>query len=346
MQFGIFSHIPWPEGKSPRDMVERITEGTQLAEELGFHCVWLAEHHFSRYGIGSSSLLILSSIAARTREIRLGTAILVPPLHHPIRLAEDTATLDVISDGRLDVGFGRGVPGYEYRAFDADWEESQGRFQESISIIKGLWTNRDYSHSGKYYKVKRADLVPLPVQQPHPPVYIAASRTEATLDFAASTGYRLIIGAVLDTANAIDLCHRFVKKSAVAGHKVPMSAIPFHRYFYVAETKEQARSDTIKGLTWNVDMAQWRYTLTEEGDVYKRLDDWRKQRTELPPGYDELCEKRAIIGTPEHCIAKIKEIQNEGIEYFVCDFAFGGNDHQKVLKSMKLFAREVMPAFG
>ena len=107
MDFALFSHIPWPEEHAPKRLYSDLTEQAIIGEELGFKAIWLAEHHFTRYGLGASSLVIASNIAARTNHIRLGTAVLIPPLHHPVRLAEDTATLDVLSDGRLDVGFGR-----------------------------------------------------------------------------------------------------------------------------------------------------------------------------------------------------------------------------------------------
>jgi alkanesulfonate monooxygenase SsuD/methylene tetrahydromethanopterin reductase-like flavin-dependent oxidoreductase (luciferase family) len=346
MKFGLFSHIPWPEGTEQRRIIEDITEEVQYGEELGFLGAWFAEHHFSRYGLGASSLILLSSIAARTQTIRLGTAILVPPLHYPIRLAEDTATLDLVSNGRLDIGFGRGSANYEYGGYNISREESQGRFQESIRIVEKLWTTPDYTHTGQYFTVHQATLVPAPVQQPHPPMYIAATLTQATLEFVVSTGHPLIIGVVLDTVDALALCRRFVEMSKAAGHSVPMSPIPFSRYFYVAETEEQARRDTQAGLEWTVDMIQWRRTFARGSEVHHRLADWRTARTEYPPSYDHLFTHRAIIGTPETCVAKIKALQQEGIDYFICNFAFGGLDHQKVLRSMDLFAREVMPHFG
>ena len=114
MKFGIFTHVPWPEGSDPKQVFEDTAEEVVRAEELGYHSAWLAEHHFSRYGIGSSPAALAGSLIAHTETIRIGTAVLVPPLHNPITLAEDTATLDVISGGRLDVGFGRGTAGYEY----------------------------------------------------------------------------------------------------------------------------------------------------------------------------------------------------------------------------------------
>jgi len=107
MQFGLFTHLPWPENTVPRRLIEEITEQVQYGEALGFQGAWFAEHHFSRYGLGSSSLVLLGALAAQTRTIRLGTAVLVPTLHNPIRLAEDIAMVDVVSNGRIDVGFGR-----------------------------------------------------------------------------------------------------------------------------------------------------------------------------------------------------------------------------------------------
>jgi len=345
MQFGLFSHIPWPEGTDPGQILAETTEQVQYGEQLGFQSAWFAEHHFSRYGLGSSSLLILGHIAARTETIRLGTAILVPPLHHPIRLAEETATLDVLSGGRLDVGLGRGSAGYEYNGYEVDQAESQGRFRETIRIVEQLWTTSNYSFEGQYFNLSQITLVPAPAQKP-PPMYIAATRTPATLEFVVSTGHPLIIGVVLDTPDAVDLCRRFAHMSAEAGFNVPLSRIPFSRYFYVAESDEEAIQDTRAALDWVLDMIQWRRTFTRGSEVTHRIDDFRRQRTELPTSYEHLLQHRAIIGTPEKCIAAIKALQAEGFENFICNFDFGGIPHAKVMRSMDLFSREVMPHFA
>lgn len=345
MKFGLFSHIPWPEGKEPRQLFDEITEQAVLGDELGFDSIWLAEHHFSRYGLGASSLVVASNIAARTKNIRLGTAVLVPTLHHPIRLAEDTATLDVISGGRLDVGYGRGAAGYEYTGYDLDHADSQRRFQEAIKMVQGLWTTPEYSHKGEFFSAHKANLVPTPLQKPHPPTYIAATRTPETLKFVASTGHPLIIGVVLNTSDALDLCHRFVAMSQENGIGVPISRIPFFRYCYVAETEEKARQESKSGLDWTLDVGQWRRAFKESSEVYHKLEDWRRERSELPPSYDYLFENRAVIGTPDQCIAQIKALQDQGIEFFGCNFFMGNIEHRNVLKSMKLFAKEVMPAF-
>ena len=225
----------------------------QYGEALGFQGAWFAEHHFSRYGLGSSSLVLLGALAAQTRTIRLGTAVLVPAFHNPIRLAEDIAMVDVVSNGRIDVGFGRGSAGYEYNGYGLDRNESQQRFQESIRMILGLWTTPGFAagaiphhqpgHSGSSRGAAAASRR----------VYIAATRTPTTLEFVVPTGQPLIVGMVLDTVDALDLCHRFVGCRPWR-LRVPMSRIPFLRYFYVAETEEQALEDTRQSLEWTIDM--------------------------------------------------------------------------------------------
>ncbi|MCH7736091.1 MAG: LLM class flavin-dependent oxidoreductase [Chloroflexi bacterium] len=345
MNFALFSHVPWPEGTDPKQVYDDITEEFLLGEELGFKSAWIAEHHFTRYGLGAAPMVLASNLLAKTTTLRLGFAVLVSPLHLPARVAEEIATLDILSGGRVDVGFGRGAAGSEYKVANVPGEESQARFQESITMIQGLWTNRNYSFEGQHYKITGANLVPVPVQKPHPPIYIAATRTKATQEFVAGSGHPLIIGVVLDTEDAVALCHTMVDLAKSKGNNMAMSQIPFFRYFYVAETEEQARADTKESLNWNIDMIQWRRTFDFGSEVYEKMEDFRKTRTELPPSYDSLYENRAFIGSTDQIIAKIKALQDQGIEHFGCNFSFGGMPQEKVVKSMRLFAKEVMPAF-
>jgi alkanesulfonate monooxygenase SsuD/methylene tetrahydromethanopterin reductase-like flavin-dependent oxidoreductase (luciferase family) len=134
--------------------------------------------------------------------------------------------------------------------------------------------------------------------------------------------------------------------SEESGKGVPMSGIPFFRYLYVAETEEQARRDTEGRLNWVVDIMQWRRHFEEGSEVYQNMEDWRRSRTELPVSYQDLLQNRAFVGTPEQCVAKIRALQEHGIEYFGCNFHFGGMEHDKVMRSMELFATEVMPHFA
>ena len=346
MDFALFSHIPWPEQYTPRGLYSDLSEQATLGEELGFKAIWLAEHHFTRYGLGASSLILASNIAARTEKIRLGTAVLIPPLHHPVRLAEDTATLDVISDGRLDVGFGRGAASSEYVNFGIDHAESQARYRETIEMVEALWTTPNYSHKGEYHTVNHANLVPTPLQDPHPPVYVAATRSQESLDFVASSGRRLIVGVVLDTPDAVELMQRFLKMSEEAGHGVSAAEVPFFRYFYVAETEAQAHKEARAALNWTLDLNTWRREFSVGSEVYDSMAEYLQRRTVFPPTYEYLAEKRAFIGDPDQCAAQIQALYDAGVRYFGCNFAFGGLAQEKQLKSMELFAKEVMPRFA
>ena len=346
MDFALFSHIPWPEGRTPKGLYADLIEQAMAGEEMGYAAIWLAEHHFTRYGLGASSLVLAGNIAARTARIRLGTAVLIPPLHNPVRLAEDTATLDVISDGRLDVGFGRGAAASEYVNFGVAHAESQARYRETIEMVEALWTTPNYTFQGQYYSVEGLNLAPTPLQQPHPPVYVAATRSVESLDFVANSGRRLIIGVVLDTADAIDLLQRYLELAKQAGNPAIAADVPVFRYCYVAETEEAAHRDAREALNWTLDVNTWRREFKVGSEVYQSLDEYRSRRTEFPPSYEYLAANRAFIGTPDQCAAQIQALHDAGVRYFGCNFAFGGLDNGKQLKSMELFAREVMPRFA
>ena len=347
MKYAIFTHVPWPENSDSAKLLMDAAEEVRLAEDIGFSSAWIAEHHFTRYGIGSSVLVIASYMAGQTNRIRLGTGVLIPTLHNPIRLAEDAATFDALSGGRLDVGFGRGVYGYEYGGFGVDPSTSQGHFQESVNVIQGLWTEPEFSHEGEFYTLNKVSLAPLPVQAPHPPIYIAATRTPETLDYCISRGHNLCVAVVMDTAPALDLLQRFVSKASEAGLDRPASEVPFFRYMYVAETNDQARRDVAAHLEWVLDMLLWRSCFTDGGsEIYHRIEDWRATRSEVPATLDYVLENRAIVGDPDYCISRIEELKRRGVRYLGANFAIGGLDHGKVMRSMELFAREVMPVVG
>ena len=130
------------------------------------------------------------------------------------------------------------------------------------------------------------------------------------------------------------------------GRDTTLDDVPFFRYFYVAETEEQARADTAAHINWILDIMQWRRIFSESSEVPYRIADWRSRRTELPLSFDYISDNRAFIGTPDQCAAKIAELRVQGVEYFGCNFAMGGIPHDKVMRSMQLFADEVMPRFA
>ena len=343
MKLALFTHLPWPENISQQDVFQGAVEQVQMAEASGYHSAWFAEHHFTRYSMGSSLCVILGHMAAATKNIRLGTGVIVPVLHNPIRIAEDTATVDLLSGGRLDVGFGRGVYSYEYGGFGISEENSQPRFRESVLSVRDMWTKRPVSLDGEFYSFRNIDLVPSPVQKPHPPVYIAASRSPETLGFLVENKFLLCIAVVQDTSQALELVTRYKKLCKDFGRPSYMSEVPFFRYVHVAETEERAIASTKQHVEWIQDIMQWRRFLIDHTEVDRSISDWRGERTELPPSYEYIRDNRAFIGTPEQVAEKILALKSEGIEYFGSNFAMAGLPQEEILKSMRLFDEKVRP---
>ena len=174
MKFGIFSHVAWPEGSSPKQAYDDKIQQVLCAEDWGFHSSWLAEHHFTRYGAISSLPQFLTYLATKTDRIRQGTAVSVLPVHDPIVLAEEFATLDGLSNGRLDVGVGRGFSPAEDAVFSIDRDQTHKMYLESVDVNGGLWTTPGFSFHGEYHNLDNVTLVPQRVQQPHLPLYMSA----------------------------------------------------------------------------------------------------------------------------------------------------------------------------
>ncbi len=174
---------------------------------------------------------------------------------------------------------------------------------------------------------------------------IGTLSTGATMEFLVSMGYTLIVGPVLDTSVALDLCRGFVTMSKAAGQAIPMSRIPFFRFLHLTDTQEQARRETEESLRWWYDMTTWRRTFKEGSEYDHSLEAWRKTLTQPTVDLEHVYEHRAFIGTPEQCIAGIKGLQAQGIDYFGGNFAFSCMEHDKIMRSMELFAKEVMPHF-
>ena len=168
MKFGIFILPSWPEAETSHQgrIYQEAVEQIQYAEELGFDAVWLAEHHFTRFGIISSAIPFATYVAAHTKTIRIGTGVSVLTFHNPIFMAEETAMLDVLSNGRLDFGVGRGQVVYEYNNFKVEYDSRTQRFQEIVDIILGLWSTPGFTYHGQYYSVDDMTIAPVPVQQP------------------------------------------------------------------------------------------------------------------------------------------------------------------------------------
>lgn len=339
MRFSIFEHVPWPTGADHSRVLLEATQQVQLAEELGFDGSWLAEHHFSRYGLASASMVLLTHIAAHTTHIRLGTGITVASIRNPMLLAEEAAMLDVLSGGRLDFGVGSGgTP--ELRGFGIPREESRDRFAEAVEVILGLWTNPTYSHTGQFFTFNNVSVAPKPSQHPHPPLY-AAVRSTSSVAFAAKHGLRYMTGVTGNTDQNLSQLNHYTDMMSRHNYSVDLSHIPFFRYVYVAETEEQVRQDTEAPMMWVWDCLDWQ--VSEGIRTGLGLDEWLRSPRTPSVSYDEIYDKVAFFGTPDKVLNQIIALRDQGVGHFGGSFAFGGQEPAKVAKSMKLFAKEVMP---
>src|SRR5574341_208298 len=197
MKFGLFILPSWPDAETAHQgrIFHEAVEQIQYAEELGFDAVWLAEHHFTRFGVVPSALPFATYVAARTSKIRIGTGVSVLNFHHPVFMAEETAMLDVLSNGRLDFGVGRGQVVYEYNNFKVPYDSRTQRFEEIVDIILGLWSTPGFTYHGEHYSVDDLTIAPVPIQQPHPPMYLAVSRTPGSVDVAVSRDLPVLTSA-------------------------------------------------------------------------------------------------------------------------------------------------------
>ncbi len=348
MKFGIFILPSWPEAESAHQgrIYQEAVEQIQYAEELGFDAVWLAEHHFTRFGIISSAIPFATYVAARTKTIRIGTGVSVLTFHNPIFMAEETAMLDVLSNGRLDFGVGRGQVVYEYNNFKVEYDSRTQRFQEIVDIILGLWSTPGFTYHGKYYTVDDMTIAPVPVQRPHPPMYLAVSRTPGSVEVAVSRNLPVLTSANTPDEDVLGIRSLYFERCAAVGKRPLVEDMPFFRLTHVAEDEQQAREIPRASLTWVRDLNSLRRTLTGGSEIYMDLEHWRRTRTVQMPTYETELQTTAYFGTPEQLVQRLRGLQEKyHVQYFGADMGFGKMQHADVMRSMELFAREVMPKF-
>ena len=340
MNFGTFLLMQSPSARSSREIYARGLELAQAAEALGFSNIWLAEHHFSTYGYLSRPAQLAAHIAAKTTRLRVGTAVIVVPLHHPLVVAEEIATLDVLSGGRLDVGLGRGYQPYEFERLGLDLESGRARWDESIDVILKALGGEPFSYDGKFFKIPETSVFPQPVQKPLPPIWVTAQSPES-IEGTVRRGFNVLTGGFGVPIERLAEFRRLFDRH-VAEVKPPQPLeVGVQRAVYVAESQADAR-DAAEEARWNM-----RVTLSLR-NRYERVEQGRAIPVPAPnePDTDDLLDRFLVIGTPDTCIRQIRRIRElVGITHFNCSFWIGDLEHARVLRSMELFAREVMPAF-
>ena len=340
MDFGTFLLLQSPSARSSQEIYARGIETAQAAETLGFRNVWLAEHHFSTYGYLSRPTQLAAYIAAKTTRLRVGLAVIVVPLHHPLVIAEEIATLDLLSGGRLDVGLGRGYQPYEFERFGLELESARARWDESIDIILKALGGQPFSYAGKFFMIPETSVFPQPIQQPHPPIWITAQSPES-IDGAVRRGFHVLTGGFgVSIERLAEFRRLFDRLVAEVKPEHPLE-IGVQRAVYVADSQADARA-AAEEARWNM-----RVTLSLR-NRYERVERGRAIPVPAPnePDIDDLLDRFLVIGTPDTCIRQIERIKDlVGITHLSCSFGLGDLEQARVLRSMEHFARDVMPAF-
>ncbi len=354
MKFGVFSLMQWPEDRSQSDVFRNELDQLCVAEEQGYHSAWLAEHHFSRYGIGPAIHLTAAHLAARTTKIRIGTAVTIVPFLHPLRIAEEIAVLDIMSDGRIDWGAGRGYQGHEFAGFGADISRSHDVFREQLEIILRAWKGERFSFDGEFYQFPELQCLPTPVQDPHPPVWIAAL-SPSTIEWAGANGYRVLTDQFSPFSRIEEnrkLYHEHLAKSGVARDAYEL---PTLRQVYVGETMKRAREEAGPALLWYYRSLARVGSPGIEGPVPENYSFYNVfgQGGSLDPDQDPdgfldfLFEKCTIIGDEAYCRDRLAELQERiDLDYLIAWQNFGNLPHEASMASQRRFIEKVAPSFS
>ncbi|WDL97625.1 LLM class flavin-dependent oxidoreductase [Alicyclobacillus sp. ALC3] len=349
MKFGYFTLTDNPEGygeerRDPNQVITNLVEQAVYAEELGFNSVWVPEHHFGLFGVLPSPSMLLAHVAGRTKRIQLAPATVLLPTNHPIRMAEDYALLDVLSNGRSLFSAGRGYDKREYDAFEVDFNNSREIFFEQLDIIQKAWREGTFSFSGKYYNIPEVTLVPHPVQEPYPPIYVA-SFSAPSLERAAEMGENVIFAPFAATMvfgsvhNAVAQFHELSQKHGYEGKNARCS------YFLnVCESKADVEATKermlkyFRGLVpaFPSDPATAPPHIRYFVDIVKRLQSMRTT---------DLSEQTIIVGDADYCVETLKKVEESGVEEVIIYFDFGGLGHTETIASMERFAKHVLPHF-
>lgn len=341
--FGIFDQFAenGTAGESLRNFVDLVVE----AEQLGFDRAWVSEHHFTAYGgIQPRPQMLLAHIAARTKRIRLGTAVTLVPFDNPVRLAEDFALLDVLSEGRLDWGVGRGLFPFEYDGMGVSQDESRLRLEEGLEFVTRAWTSGTFSFDGRFTKFSELEVLPKPVQSPHPPISVAAL-SPASIDWVARKGFNNLQVPYVAPLEVSD--ERLATWRALvdkAGHVRPPRLTATMHTFVGADHGAAVELghhhlDRYLGLQAEHFPTS---SKSKEYEIYAKMSASVKalNANELAAG------DRTAIGDVARVSDVVRHMKDRfAIDEFCCFVGWGGTPHEATVQSLRRFANEVMPQF-
>lgn len=326
MRFSLFYNGDVTPDKTVRELYSDIEAQAVLADYLNFDAFWLAEHHFAEYGKIPNPLQFLTHLGAITGNIKLGTAVVEAPHYHPLRLAEDAALLDLLSNGRVRLGIGSGARSkpQEFAHFAIPIEQKTARTLEITEIVHQAFDRGLVNFQGAFYQYQNVEINPRPVQAAKDLIWLAAS--ESTYALAAERGYGFLLPRAAPQLKQAEVAEKYWNvRGKRAGYLAAL------RFVYVAETEREAQEQTRRTFE--------RYSKYDQGVVW----DGRVGTNEY---YKLAQQMNMVIGTPDQVSGQLQEWQNIfGLDEVICQFYAAGSEQDQVLNSLRLFADEVAPRF-
>lgn len=337
MEFGLFYEWPNPSLRNWKTLFEEGVEQIQYSEALGFDYCLIAEHHFTNYGNSPAPLMQALYIGQRTSRIRIGTAAVILPVWQPLRLAEEVAVLDNLIDGRFMCGIGRGYQSYEMAGFGSDVADSRQKFKETLDVLLKAWTSEEsFTYDGEFVKITSPVTVfPKPMQKPYPPLWLAGTsvdsmRLAAELDMLPLSSSMMGLQGVRSQYGVLAHAHQEL------GKPIDNLRLGLQCMTHVAPTDEQAYEE--------VKHARWQ-TRAQRGLNQHKVTNGRVDSSPFDGELDdETYFDRLFFGSPETVIEKFKRAAGVGATHISNWMMFGGMEHEKLMRSIRLMGEEVIPA--
>ena len=346
MEFGLFLEFPRREGESENQAFNDAFELVDSAENLGVDSVWLAEYHFVPGRVLAAPITVASAVAARTKRIRIGLAVVLLPLGQPVRIAEEIATVDHISKGRVEFGIGRGTFPNVHEGFGIPFAESRGRFEEALEVILKAWTKETFSFDGEYYTYRDVRVIPKPYQTPHPPVHVGITSPD-TFPIIGRMGYPILINpsrvfALSELAPSIEAYRQAWHEAGHQGQPRVGLRIPV----YLAATPERAYSEPRESALLSMENLGNR--VAEFATYGETTRDWQTQADYIKSmDYDDWLRDKVAYGTPEAVTDRLGRLRDElGLDQIMFEVNSGTQIPQELqLNSLRLLTDKVIPHF-
>jgi alkanesulfonate monooxygenase SsuD/methylene tetrahydromethanopterin reductase-like flavin-dependent oxidoreductase (luciferase family) len=344
MNIGLFLEFPRRENGTYQEAFQEGFALVDEAESLGVQSVWLAEYHFNAGRVLSAPITVASALAARTQNIRIGLAVHILPLGNPVRIAEEIATLDHISQGRIEFGVGRGTFPNVHEGYGVPFIESRGRFEESLEIITKAWTTESFSFTGEYYQCQDLDIEPKPLQDPFPPIRVGVTSAES-FPLVGRMGFPIFVNpsrvfTLDDLAEPIQQYRQAWKSAGHAGEGEVGVRVPI----YVAGTAEAAYSDPQQSAMFSMQRLGKR--VGSYATYGGTTGDWSAESERiLGMSYDDWLRDKVVYGTPENVTERLQRLKQVlGLDQLIFEINYGNQlSHDQQLNSLRMFNNEVLP---